>query len=208
MSWNRRSFFQRLAVMLSHAGTAGGQRRKGPQQPASAPSARPQAGGYIRDGTQEVRPGGGGRRNLRNLRGCERRAQRCEDRARSRALHAGGGNSSSDVRLFPEDTAHHSTWVKESGIRRGHTTARSSAGSGKGAGKHLCRRAAHDPGRSGNGGAKVVLVQDRSWLGGNSSSEVKTKGDGSVSVSPKAGRRYDVKFTGWTTRIAFQAKEK
>ena len=124
--WNRRKFFERLALWFSSAPLApapgGGQL----PAPAGAPQAPPAvaqpalAGGYIRPGGVEVVfldfdlvvVGGG-------ISGTCAAISAARNGLRTALVHERsmlGGNSSSEVRLFPEDTASHSTWIKESGI--------------------------------------------------------------------------------------------
>jgi FAD dependent oxidoreductase len=108
---NRRSFVQRMAMALGAApGVA-------PANPGSPPVAQ---GGYIRPGTIEVIHrsfdlvvvGGG----ISGTCAAISAARNGMNVALVHERSALGGNSSSEVRLFPEDTCGFSTWIKESGI--------------------------------------------------------------------------------------------
>jgi FAD-dependent oxidoreductase family protein len=116
MFWNRRSFFRRLVIALGSAG--GAQREIATAQTACSPP--PRSAGYIRPGTIEsihrkfdlVVVGGG-------ISGTCAAISAARNGLKTALVHERsmlGGNSSSEVRLFPEDTASHSTWIKESGI--------------------------------------------------------------------------------------------
>src|SRR6476646_10510164 len=107
MSWNRRSFFQSVAALLGLS-------------PGAEGAPQPRTRGYIRPGTIElvrrqfdlVVVGGG-------ISGTCAAISAARNGMKTALVHERsmlGGNSSSEVRLFPEDTAHHSTWIKESGI--------------------------------------------------------------------------------------------
>src|SRR6516225_7925194 len=111
MSWNRRSFFQGIAALLGS--TAGA-----PAEPQTA--AQPRARGYIRPGTIEIIHksfdlivvGGG-------ISGTCAAISAARNGVKTALVHERstlGGNSSSEVRLYPEDTCGFSTWIKESGI--------------------------------------------------------------------------------------------
>lgn len=115
---NRRGFVQRVAMILS---AAAGQRAATPEMLAA--SAQPQestSSGFIRPGTIEVIHrsfdvivvGGG-------ISGTCAAISAARNGAKTALVHERsmlGGNSSSEVRLFPEDTCGFSTWIKESGI--------------------------------------------------------------------------------------------
>ena len=111
MAWNRRSFFQGVAALLGSTGGA---------QTSPQGSKRPATRGYIRPGTIDLirKPfdlvvvGGG-------ISGTCAAISAARNGLKTALVHERsmlGGNSSSEVRLFPEDTARHSTWIKESGI--------------------------------------------------------------------------------------------
>ncbi len=124
MSPNRRSFFKRLAVFFgalageSPASASGG---RGSAEAAPAqPAATPRVGGYIRPGTIEVVHerfdlvvvGGG-------ISGTCAAISAARNGLRTALVHERsmlGGNSASEVRLFPENTSGQNTWIKESGI--------------------------------------------------------------------------------------------
>ncbi len=119
MSMNRRSFVQRLAMALGAAGQAKTSKAKalGSAQDGA------QAGkstAYIRPGTIEVIHqsfdlvvvGGGISGTCAAISAARNGVNVALVHERSTL----GGNSSSEVRLFPEDTCSFSTWIKESGI--------------------------------------------------------------------------------------------
>jgi hypothetical protein len=118
MPMNRRSFVQRLAIALGVAGQA-----EAPQAQALAPTqgdvSCPKSG-YIRPGTIEVIHrsfdlivvGGG----ISGTCAAISAARNGMNVALVHERSTLGGNSSSEVRLFPEDTCSFSTWIKESGI--------------------------------------------------------------------------------------------
>jgi len=132
MTTNRRSFAKRLALALGFAGgttipssdlaSARGVTppdRLSPFAPTPA-GAVPRLGGYIRPGTIEVVHqkfdlvvvGGG----ISGTCAAISAARNDVNVALVHERSALGGNSSSEVRLFPEDTSGFSTWIKESGI--------------------------------------------------------------------------------------------
>lgn len=127
MTTNRRSFAKRLALAL---GFTGGTSIAGPD-PASARGllppdgqspvgAVPRLGGYIRPGTIDVIHrrfdlvvvGGGISGTCAAISAARNDVNVALVHERSTL----GGNSSSEVRLYPEDTGDFSTWIKESGI--------------------------------------------------------------------------------------------
>ncbi len=118
MPMNRRSFVQRLALTLGVAG-----RGEAPKAQALAATHDDAAGpksGYIRPGTIEVIHrsfdlivvGGG----ISGTCAAISAARNGMNVALVHERSTLGGNSSSEVRLFPEDTCSFSTWIKESGI--------------------------------------------------------------------------------------------
>ena len=132
MNTNRRSFAKRLALAMGLTGGTGITRLNlaSPHRlmpPNSLPSATPAAagaaprlGGYIRPGTIEaihqrfdlVVVGGG-------ISGTCAAISAARNDVNVSLVHERsvlGGNSSSEVRLYPEDTSGVSTWIKESGI--------------------------------------------------------------------------------------------
>jgi hypothetical protein len=119
MPMNRRSFVQRLAIALSAAGKTKAAAAGALPEP-HAETAAPRSGGYIRPGTIEVIHksfdlvvvGGG-------ISGTCAAISAARNGMRVALVHersALGGNSSSEVRLYPEDTCGFSTWIKEAGI--------------------------------------------------------------------------------------------
>ena len=132
MAINRRSFVGQLAFALgelfSGKASASGLPRHSPGAPNAATQAKPaveepspgRLGGYIRTGTIEVVHrkfdlvvvGGGISGTCAAISAARNGAQVALVHERS----ALGGNSSSEVRLFPEDTCSFSTWIKEGGI--------------------------------------------------------------------------------------------
>lgn len=127
MSINRRSFVQRILMAMGAAGTVSPMKgaAAGVESPAqkadgSADSAVADATGYIRPGTIDlisrsfdvVVVGGG-------ISGTCAAISAARNGARTALVHERstlGGNSSSEVRLYPEDTCSFSPWIKESGI--------------------------------------------------------------------------------------------
>ncbi len=125
MSLNRRSFVQRILLALGATGAPASLRAKQPgpvsnQAGAASPAQAEPAAGYIRPGTIEtihrsfdvVVVGGG-------ISGTCAAISAARNGARTALVHERstlGGNSSSEVRLYPEDTCSFSPWIKESGI--------------------------------------------------------------------------------------------
>lgn len=119
MAMNRRNFVQRILMALGAAGASSPSTANAVEQAdASQPDAR--SSGYIRPGTIEVIHqsfdvivvGGG-------ISGTCAAISAARNGARTALVHersALGGNSSSEVRLYPEDTCGFSPWIKESGI--------------------------------------------------------------------------------------------
>lgn len=128
MPLNRRSFVQRMLMALGATGASAPLKAKpigaeleqpGPDGSVHAPGA-PHAPGYIRPGTIEtihrwfdvIVVGGG-------ISGTCAAISAARNGAKTALVHERstlGGNSSSEVRLFPEDTLAFSPWIKESGI--------------------------------------------------------------------------------------------
>ena len=119
MPINRRSFVQRLGLALGAAGKTLAH-ASDVQATTHSDATTPQAGGYIRPGTIEVIHksfdlvvvGGG-------ISGTCAAISAARNGMRVALVHERstlGGNSSSEVRLYPEDTCGFSTWIKESGI--------------------------------------------------------------------------------------------
>jgi hypothetical protein len=124
---HRRGFFQRLAIFLGvfARGNAAGQPGSAattakPGSPPAHQEEKPALGGYIRPGTIEwihrkfdvVVVGGG-------ISGTCAAISAARNGAKTALVHERsmlGGNSSSEIRLFPEDTCGTATWIKESGI--------------------------------------------------------------------------------------------
>ena len=129
MAINRRSFVGRLAAVLGSVGPAKPSQLMAAVTPPLEQSSTPgqkhvadgaKLGGYIRPGTIEtihqtfdlVVVGGG-------ISGTCAAISAARNDTRVALVHersALGGNSSSEVRLYPEDTCSFSTWIKESGI--------------------------------------------------------------------------------------------
>lgn len=115
---NRRGFVQRLAMILS---AAAGQSAAMPEMLAASAQHRESSSfGFIRPGTIEVIHhsfdvivvGGG-------ISGTCAAISAARNGAKTALVHERsmlGGNSSSEVRLYPEDTCGFNTWIKESGI--------------------------------------------------------------------------------------------
>lgn len=127
MLTNRRSFVSRVAVALGLTGASTGA-DSAASESAAVPSpvgpfsvgSAPRLGGYIRPGTIEVIfqkfdlvvVGGG-------ISGTCAAISAARNGVRTALVHersALGGNSSSEVRLYPEDTCACSPWIKEAGI--------------------------------------------------------------------------------------------
>jgi len=124
MPLNRRNFVQRLLMSLSAAGASSPLKGSAEvltagDQPAESTAASP-GSGYIRPGTIEVINksfdvivvGGG-------ISGTCAAISAARNGAKTALVHERstlGGNSSSEVRLYPEDTCSFSPWIKESGI--------------------------------------------------------------------------------------------
>jgi hypothetical protein len=119
MPMNRRNFVQRLAVALSAVGKTKTSAAE-PLSGAQADGTPSPSGVYIRPGTIEVIHrsfdvvvvGGG-------ISGTCAAISAARNSMRTALVHERstlGGNSSSEVRLYPEDTCGFSTWIKESGI--------------------------------------------------------------------------------------------
>jgi hypothetical protein len=116
---NRRSFVQRLAMALGAAGQAKTSKAKVLDSAQDDAQAR-QSTAYIRPGTIEVIHqsfdlvvvGGGISGTCAAISAARNGVNVALVHERSTL----GGNSSSEVRLFPEDTCSFSTWIKESGI--------------------------------------------------------------------------------------------
>ena len=119
MSMNRRSFVQRLAMALGAAGQAKTSKAKALDSEQYDSQAR-KSTAYIRPGTIEVIHqsfdlvvvGGGISGTCAAISAARNGVNVALVHERSTL----GGNSSSEVRLFPEDTCSFSTWIKESGI--------------------------------------------------------------------------------------------
>src|ERR1700677_1771081 len=119
MPINRRSFVQRLGLALGAAGKTLAHALDA-QATTHSDASTPQAGGYIRPGTIEVIHqsfdlivvGGGISGTCAAISAARNGVNVALVHERSTL----GGNSSSEVRLFPEDTCSFSTWIKESGI--------------------------------------------------------------------------------------------
>ena len=128
MPLNRRSFVQRILLALSATGASAPLHatpthaeldQAGPDAHNHAPGAS-HSSGYIRPGTIEtihrsfdvIVVGGG-------ISGTCAAISAARNDAKTALVHERstlGGNSSSEVRLFPEDTLAFSPWIKESGI--------------------------------------------------------------------------------------------
>lgn len=119
MAMNRRNFVQRILMAMGAAGAASPSTVNA-GQPAIDSTAANIASGYIRPGTIEVIHrsfdvivvGGG-------ISGTCAAISAARNGARTALVHERstlGGNSSSEVRLYPEDTCSFSPWIKESGI--------------------------------------------------------------------------------------------
>lgn len=133
MSSDRRGFVKRLAAVLAGLKTTTGQAQApatrtegGVSQassvavPAAGPRTPAELGGYVRPGTIEVIwkqfdlvvVGGG-------ISGTCAAISTARNGMKTALVHERsmlGGNSSSEVRLFPEDTCSHNPWIKETGI--------------------------------------------------------------------------------------------
>lgn len=128
MPINRRSFVQRILMALGGAGASAPLKAKSHglplQQPGASDSVHagvtPGFSGYIRPGTIEtlhrsfdlIVVGGG-------ISGTCAAISAARNGAKTALVHERstlGGNSSSEVRLYPEDTCGFSPWIKESGI--------------------------------------------------------------------------------------------
>ena len=105
---------------MLESGRSAKAQKPAPARRSPTTEVKPQAGGYIRPGTFDVIHktfdlvvvGGG-------ISGTCAAISAARNGLKTALVHERsmlGGNSSSEVRLFPEDTAHHSTWIKESGI--------------------------------------------------------------------------------------------
>lgn len=127
MAMNRRNFVQRVLLALGASGAAtplkvGAQDTQSGNgsRTASKPSAEAASGGFIRPGTIEVIErafdvivvGGGISGTCAAISAARNGAMTALVHERSTL----GGNSSSEVRLYPEDTCSFSPWIKESGI--------------------------------------------------------------------------------------------
>lgn len=130
MPINRRSFVQRMLIALGVTGTPGPLKAKAIDEPFNEPGQDTQEPpsaerssklmGYIRPGTIEVIRrsfdvivAGGG------ISGTCAAISAARNGAKVALVHERstlGGNSSSEVRLYPEDTCAFSPWIKESGI--------------------------------------------------------------------------------------------
>ncbi len=131
MPLNRRSFVSRMALALG--GLAGGKRAAGAGLPAAA---KDSAGGQVKpaaEGSKPGRLGGYVRPDTLNvihkkydlvvvgggISGTCAAISAARNGARVALVHERstlGGNSSSEVRLYPEDTCGHNPWIKEGGI--------------------------------------------------------------------------------------------
>ncbi len=125
VSLNRRSFVQRVLMALGATGSSGSLKANGldPLTDRAGANDSAQAGqarGYIRPGTIEmihlsfdvIVVGGG-------ISGTCAAISAARNGAKTALVHERstlGGNSSSEVRLYPEDTCGFSPWIKESGI--------------------------------------------------------------------------------------------
>lgn len=127
MPAHRRGFFQRLAVFFGALTPNFAQSQSAASNPAPAGNTiptrhedTPALGGYIRPGTiQWIRQkfdvivvGGG-------ISGTCAAISAARNGAKTALVHERsmlGGNSSSEIRLFPEDTCGTATWIKEAGI--------------------------------------------------------------------------------------------
>ncbi|MGH9667875.1 MAG: FAD-dependent oxidoreductase, partial [Bryobacteraceae bacterium] len=121
---NRRSFLQWISALAGArgAGLASAEQASAQKPPARPVDAqpRPRLGGYIRPGTIEVVHqrfdlivAGGG------ISGTSAAISAARNGLKTALVHERsmlGGNSSSEVRLFPENTSAQSTWCKETGI--------------------------------------------------------------------------------------------
>lgn len=117
MAINRRSFVQRVLLAL---GAAGPFKANAAATPQTENADDTPVGGYVRPGTIEqihrtfdvVVVGGG-------ISGTCAAISAARNGARTALVHERsmlGGNSSSEVRLYPEDTCGFSPWIKEGGI--------------------------------------------------------------------------------------------
>src|ERR1700749_388282 len=110
---NRRSFVQRMAMALGAAGQAQAAKALDPTPaPGSAPYIRPNTIEVIRKSFDLVVVGGGISGTCAAISAARNGMSVALVHERSTL----GGNSSSEVRLYPEDTCSFSTWIKESGI--------------------------------------------------------------------------------------------
>lgn len=128
MAMNRRNFVQRVLMALGATGAAAPMKARALEEPAAVHGAEGVAqaagtstsGGYIRPNTIEVIHhsfdvivvGGG-------ISGTCAAISAARNGAKTALVHERstlGGNSSSEVRLYPEDTCGFSPWIKESGI--------------------------------------------------------------------------------------------
>jgi hypothetical protein len=122
MPTHRRSFLNRIGLFFaSLTGSPVSIAAAAPQAKSSSPEHRqPRLGGYIRPSTLEfihrkfdlIVVGGG-------ISGTCAAISAARNGLKTALVHERsmlGGNSSSEVRLFPEDTSGFSTWAKESGI--------------------------------------------------------------------------------------------
>ena len=127
MPAHRRGFFQRLALFLGAFARGNASAQPGVANAAAkldnSPARqeeKPALGGYIRPGTMsgsgrkfDVVVVGGG------ISGTCAAISAARNGAKTALVHERsmlGGNSSSEIRLFPEDTCGSATWIKESGI--------------------------------------------------------------------------------------------
>ncbi|HTV56312.1 MAG TPA: FAD-dependent oxidoreductase [Terriglobia bacterium] len=119
MPINRRSFVQRLAMALTAAGKIKSPVAEAQTTPEAAPAAL-NSGSYVRPDTIErihksfdlIVVGGGISGTCAAISAARNTMRVALVQERSTL----GGNSSSEVRLYPEDTCSFSTWIKESGI--------------------------------------------------------------------------------------------
>jgi FAD dependent oxidoreductase len=119
MPMNRRSFVYRLAMALGASGRVEPPKTKALGAPQDDPPVQ-KSTGYIRPGTIEIIHrsfdlivvGGGISGTCAAISAARNGINVALVHERSTL----GGNSSSEVRLFPEDTCTFSTWIKESGI--------------------------------------------------------------------------------------------
>lgn len=120
MSIDRRGFVGRLAMALGALGQPRPLMAGHPKDALSAASEEPKSQGYIRPGTIEVIHrsfdlvvvGGG-------ISGTCAAISAARNGSKVALVHERsvlGGNSSSEVRLYPENTCGFSTWIKEAGI--------------------------------------------------------------------------------------------